>query len=228
MFIPIGFVLGGSNFTQILKRPFMYTLNVANNSSKNGTFVIFQESTETELRSLAWRTLNLQPQQVETISWAMDYDFVCGECASLEPGKVFKSDVSVPADLSNQNEITCAPVNGECNFEGAGKGKEDEFTILEVDGIPLDKLAIGISIDGSPIFIAQAEPTAELNIPEVNKKYFVSFGEFEKGEVLDIASLMPNAALVDFTNNEQNMELTYEENGTWLVGLISEKPPILH
>lgn len=195
-----------------------YTLKAINNSSNSGNFCVFQEDPDlgvSNVMSLAWFSKYAYPSTTVNFTWTVDYNFVWSETGVLIPGVVFDASQSFDADLQNANQITLSYAGGY-NFINQTKGPKPGILYIKEDAsIPLKQASVGIGMSGFGTFVVQAQPNLNLNFTP-HPRYFIVFGNYEPGEVLDISE-MTNTAEIDFPPNVYSMSAILGSDNAWTV-----------
>jgi hypothetical protein len=196
-----------------------YRLQVINNSTNPGNICVYQslpESMGTDWNSLAWFSQYAYPSTTVTFAWALNYQFMCGETGSLKPGVVFGASQALDADLTTQNMVALhydhalTFTSQTMNPESAGS-----LVVTQHDGIPLNLASVGIGISGAAAFALQAQPNSTL-IFTPDPTYWLTFGTYQKGEILDTPELS-DSVKVEFPPNVFAMTAILNPDNTWTV-----------
>lgn len=191
-----------------------YQLTLVNNTATFGTFCLYQGGSGTMASSLAWFTKNAAPTSQITLTWGIDYSFVWGETGVLEPGVVFNATQTWPADLTTQNIVTLTMVNQTVTFTDLRSGGQaGTLSIAAGSSIPPGMLSVGTGMSGRATLATQVSPNMQY-IFQPHPHYYVAFGDFQAGQVLDPAT-MTNAFEVVFPPNIFSMTVTLNADGTW-------------
>jgi hypothetical protein len=75
-------------------------------------------------------------------------------------------------------------------------------------------MGAGFGLANSPLFVAQAMSYFALSIPEPGNDYYVGYGNYREGEVIDYNTTMANAAMLSFPSSGGSVNVTLEANGT--------------
>ncbi|MEW6122379.1 MAG: protein rhiA [Pseudomonadota bacterium] len=196
-----------------------YTLRFINNSSATRSFLCYQQDPNIgvpDVVSLAWFAKQARPGTVVDFAWTIDYSFVWSQTGVLTPGVTFIASQSVPADPAGVNKIQFDYVDGAYGFEQpATGGSAGSLTINTSAGFPANQAAIGIGMSGSGTFAVQAYPNDNA-IFTPHPQYWVAFGNFLPGQVLDITNIS-NPANVAFPANVYAMVATLNSDFTWTI-----------
>jgi hypothetical protein len=195
-----------------------YTLNAINNSNNSGSFCVFQTDPDlgvSNVLSLAWFSKFAHPNTTVKFTWTVDYNFVWSETGVLTPGVVFDASQVFDADLQNGNQITLT-YNSAFNFINQTKGPKAGILYIKEDAtIPANKASVGIGMSGFGTFVVQAQPNLNLNFTP-HPSYFIAFGNFTQGEVLDISE-MTNTAEIAFAPNVYSVTAILGADNAWTV-----------
>lgn len=194
-----------------------YSIIFKNDSSNIGTACLFQrqpDASDPNVMSLAWFARKAAPATVVQFSWGIDYCFVWSETGDLMLKGTFESHEIVPANLETANSIKLVYTQGCYQFVDQGKGAMPG-TLLITEGaeIPLKKASVGIGMSGSPTLVVQAQPNMNLSFSP-HPQYWIVFGNFEQGQVLDTAQMTDSVQIV-FPPNCYQMKATLKIDNTW-------------
>lgn len=196
----------------------VYTLTFVNHSANFGSVCIYQKAPDTSVHnvmSLAWFSKAAAPSTQISFDWTIDYSFIWSQTGALAPGVLFSASQVLPADLTNTNKVTFTNENGAYTFENQGPGTPGSLTIVQDGTIPAMQAAVGIGMSGNGAFAVQAQPNfTEMFTPHPN--YWITFGTFTQGEVVDVES-MTNPAEITFPENIYAMTAILNSDNTWTV-----------
>jgi hypothetical protein len=199
-----------------------YALTVINKSTMAGNACVFQTSPDESdpgILSLAWFSKYVFPTTKVAFSWQIDYNFVWAQTGQLMPGVQFTASQDPEANLSTTNQITLMydPVNKAYTFGAQGTGpKKDNLYILGDRTIPsISDVAVGIGMSGSGTFAVQARPNIQHTFTP-HPKYWLVFGKFTQGEVLDIGEIT-DAVEINFHPGVYSMTAVLELDNTWSI-----------
>ena len=187
------------------------------------------ENNQAGVMSLAWFAQKCNPGTKCNFNWTIDYFFVWGETGVLVPGINFSASQTVAAGLTSNNQITF-DYNGAFLFEGQGTfTPSGSLYINETTNIPMNTASVGFGMSGAGTFVVQAQPNINV-IFTPNPKYYMVFGIFNQGDVLDTQQMFrstPGGAReiqqisciveVDFPANVYTLYVTFNANNTWTV-----------
>lgn len=195
-----------------------YSLVVKNNSNNSGSFCLYQKQPDLlpNAYSLAWFARPTRPTTMTSFDWTLDYSFVWSETGRLVPGVIFDASEMVPADPASANQITLTNNGGAFTFQDQSHGPQSgTLYIREASSIPMNLAAVGIGMSGSGTFVTQAQPNMNLQFTP-RPSYWIAFGNFEQGEVLDVEALS-NTAQIEFPPGVYSMEATLNADNTWTI-----------
>lgn len=197
-----------------------YTLNFINNSNISGDLCVYQTDpsiTDPSVMSLAWFTQRCHPTTHAKYTWGIDYSFVWSQTGKLQAGIVFDATQVWLADLKTTNKISLKKESGAYTFYNQTKGdREGTLFIDEDSSIPsVPEASVGIGMNGSGTFVVQARPNMHPNFTP-HPLYWVTFGNFIKGQVLDISDITDKAE-IKFPAGVYSMTAILNEDNTWSV-----------
>jgi hypothetical protein len=200
---------------------FQYTLVFVNHSSRLADVCVFQQDPGLNVgnvQTVAWLVKSAAPTTTVTWQWAAGLDFVWSETGELASGVLVSSSQIWPADLSTKNQVTFTKTGGAYTFqeqtEGPAAGK---LTIIQSSTIPALQAAVGIGAAGKATFVVQAQPKLILTFtPSATPQYWISFGSYLPGQVLDVAAISDKTK-VEFRPNVYSMTATLSDRNAWTV-----------
>lgn len=199
-----------------------YTLVFRNNSTNAWNACVYQTQPDIanyEVQSLAWFAKAAAPTTQVKFEWGIDYAFVWDETGPLVPGVVFDSSQIWPADLTATNQVTLTHPNTPYSyytFANQTAGANGGSLYILTDGtVPLNMASAGIAMSGAGTFVCAAQPNLHL-IFTPHPIYWITFGVFEQGEVLDLTELT-NSAQIEFPAGVYTMYAILNQDNTWTV-----------
>lgn len=196
-----------------------YTLRAINNSSNTGDMCVFQDDPDlgvSNALSLAWFSKRATPKTTVNFKWTIDYNFVWSETGLLVPGVVFDASQTFGANLQTTNKITLTHAGGAYDFINQTKGPQPGILYITEDStIPLKQASVGIGMSGNGTFVVQAQPNFNLTFTP-HPKYFIAFGNFQPGQVLDIGEIN-NPAEVQFLPGVFSMTAVLNQDNSWTI-----------
>ena len=196
-----------------------YNLIFQNNSSNTWTAAVYQDDPNIgnpDVMSLAWFTKAAAPTTNVQFSWTIDYGFVWSETGTLTDGVVFTASQDWSADLTSTNRVGFTNQNSAFTFQDQTQGPQPGTLSIVQDGtIPANTASVGVSMSGAGTYAVQAQPNITASFtPHPN--YWITFGQYTKGEVMDIGQLT-NKAAVEFPANVYSMTAILSATNTWSV-----------
>jgi hypothetical protein len=168
------------------------------------------------MRSLAWFSKYTYPTTTEKFDWKIEYNFVWSETGILDTGVIFFPSQTWKADLSTKNKITLT-YEKAFTFKDQTQGPNQDKLYIWNDGtIPPQKASVGIGIDGKSVFAVQAQYNMDVIFTPKPPKYWVAFGNYKEGQVLDIKEMSIVKEIV-FPNNIFSMTAILKPDHTWNV-----------
>ncbi|QRK09334.1 hypothetical protein JQX13_04080 [Archangium violaceum] len=201
-----------------------YSLLFVNNSTNLGNACVYQTDPDIgvpNVMSLAWFSKTTAPTTKSRFTWTVDYDFVWSEVGVLEAGVLFEASQSWRADLSTTNRVGFTHEGGAYTFTNQSKGpKSGTLYIAQSASIPLKQAAVGIGMSGKGTFVVQSQPNLNLTFTP-HPKYWITFGNYDQGEVLDIGAIT-NPAEIEFPPGVYSMTAILNKDNSWTVKPTSE------
>lgn len=195
-----------------------YSLTFQNRSTNSGSVVIYQTDPNGGSRtmSLAWLSKPSQPNTNVVFEWKTDYSFVWDRTGALRPGVVFDAEQAWPADPSSSNTVSFTYQYGNFTFESQGPGpQQGSLYIREGFTLPFNEASVGIGMSGAGTLVTQAQPNTNLTF-NTNPQYWIAFGDYEQGEVLDNGSIA-NPARIDFPAGGASLTAILNPNNSWTI-----------
>ena len=198
-----------------------YSLTVTNNSDLSGSLCVYQKAPEQSLYenlySLAWFSKKCHPGTTVKFKWDINYCFMWSEAGVLVPGVTFEASEHVDADLDNgaKNIIGFTKEYGAYKFAPSPvPGTPGELRIVTDSTMPTGEASVGIGMSNQPAFAVPATPNFDFAfIP--HPEYWIAFGNFEEGEVIDLNRVTHTAAQVIFRKNVYSLSMELQEDNTW-------------
>jgi hypothetical protein len=204
-----------------------FQLLVQNNSFNTGAACVYQQDPKLGVpgvQTLAWLVQPMAAGTKYLFQWTNVPCFVWAATGSLRPGTVFFANQTLDADLSTTNMVTFTQQGGAYSFTNPRAGPESGSLFIRTDGsIAFNAAAVGIGSDGRGSFAVQAQPNVTYQLTP-NPTYWVSFGTFQAGEVLDVKVLQSKTALagmylpssqIVFPPNVNAMTATLNPDNSW-------------
>jgi hypothetical protein len=204
-----------------------YTLTFINNSSNDWTFCCYQTDPKIgpkDVKSLAWYTKMVAAGAEVEFEWTIDYSFVWSEMGSVVPGVIFKASQKVPAGTQEKNAIDFTRISNDA-FKLVNQTTDPRYkgslVIHQDEKIPLNKAAVGIGMSGAGTFIVPAQPSIDVSFSP-HPSYWVTFGDYVKGQVLDTQQVTKKAE-VPYPNNIYAMYAILGQNNQWTIASVNAR-----
>jgi hypothetical protein len=194
-----------------------YSLTFVNNSSNTWDAAVYQTDPGIpNVQSLAWFAKTTAPATKVVFKWTIDYSFVWAETGMLVPGLLFIATQEWEADLTTTNQVTFTR-DPSYTFKDQTQGPQDGALYIQQDStIPSGMAAVGIGMSSSGVYAVQAQPNILAKFSS-HPQYWITFGQFVQGEVLDIGQVVGQAANIKFPANVYQMTATLDQNNNWTV-----------
>ena len=196
-----------------------YTLIFVNDSTMTGDACVYQEDpdiSEADVMSLAWFAQGAAPTTTIEFDWTTDYSFVWSQTGVLDAGVMFTASQTWPANLSNANQVEFTKEGGIYTFQNQMAGPNDgTLSIMQDSTVVSQEASVGIGMSGSGTFVVQAQPNMTAMFTP-NPQYWITFGTYIQGEVLDITTIS-DSALVEFGPGNYSMTAILQADNTWSV-----------
>ncbi|MCV6636293.1 hypothetical protein [Candidatus Albibeggiatoa sp. nov. NOAA] len=194
-----------------------YTLTVKNDSTQTGSFCIYQEHPDTNvgnITTLAWLAKAAHPTTRLEFAWEIDYDFVWAKTTELRPGTIVRTSQAWPANLSTRNQVDFDFTNKAYTFTNQSQGGyEDNLYINQTQRVRTSEAAVGIGMSGKGTFLVESQPNMKI-VMTPKPTYWLVFGHFQEGEVLDIETVTKTACKLEFKGTT-NMDVVLKSDNTW-------------
>jgi hypothetical protein len=178
-----------------------YSLTIQNNSTQSGDFCIFQEIPDVNVPNvvtLAWLSKPAHPTTKLTFDWKIDYSFFWSTQRDLKAGSHVKAEQSWEANLDTNNLITLDRSGNAYTFSNQRQGEyEGNLYIHQTGRVQSDDASVGIAMSGKGAFAVQSQPNMKI-IMTPKPTYYIVFGYFEEGDVIDIAEVTESAYKIQF------------------------------
>lgn len=195
-----------------------YQLSVKNNSPNFGSICVYQTipNQDKNLFSLAWFSKACHPNTTVNFSWTIDYSFCWSESGILTPGVLFEATEHLATDPTDpvHNATGFSKKDGAYLFTPPKKHPSEGSLGIYLDGsIAHGEAAVGVGMGKQAAFAATATPNYSMTFSP-HPQYWVVFGSFQKGEVMDLNSCTGSYNVV-FPTNVYRKELTLKDDNTW-------------
>jgi hypothetical protein len=201
-----------------------YSLSVKNSSPNSGSICVYTTSPDTEriqrdLRSLAWFTKPTNPNGQARFTWDLKFCFAWAESGVLVPGVSFEAGEIIGADPADDrmNRTYFDRQNGAYLFGEPSRAtppSEGTLAITTSKVIPNNLASVGVGINGKAALAVNATPNYQFTfIPKI--QYWLVFGSFREGVVLDLNSMVRNICEIRFPAGVYGLQVTLQEDNTW-------------
>jgi hypothetical protein len=196
-----------------------YSLTFVNYSSNTWDAAVYQKDPDLgvpNVQSLAWFAKTAAPTTKVVFSWTIDYSFVWSETGELVPGVMFNATQDWPANLDTQNKVTFTK-DPAYTFANQIQGPQPGILYISQDNtLPSKMASVGIGMSGSGVFAVQAQPNIQVSFTP-HPQYWITFGQFTQGEVLDIGQVVGQAAQIQFPFNVYAITAILGPDNRWTV-----------
>ncbi len=200
-----------------------YSLKVKNESQNTGDFCVYAtepEGNRNNIYSLAWFTKRVKPNTTVTFKWRVDFSFMWTETGILKPGVLFDASETLgtdPSDISINSTVLTHDGGAYAFIEpyaAEHKTSRGNMGIFTDDSIPHGMASIGIGISGNAAFATQATPNYSFTfLPHL--KYWITFGDYVEGKVLDLSKKAGNYEIV-YNPNVYSRSLVLDTSNKWV------------
>lgn len=132
------------------------------------------------------------------------------------PGVIFNatdSRPSSPFDVS-ENAIHFSYKDSRYMFTSPACSANRGSLAIEMDSsIPANQVSVGIGMSGSPAFAVNAVPNFTFSFTS-QPEYWVTFGDFNEGEALDLNTLDQTMQVV-FQEHVYSRKIMFNADNTW-------------
>jgi len=196
-----------------------YTLNVQNNSTQSGSFCIFQEAPDINvpgITTMAWLAKMCHPTTDLKFNWSVNYSFVWSNTTNLKPGTKVKTSQDWDANLNTKNKITFDYIDKAYTFKDEKQGDyEGNLYIDQTQRVGPKVASVGIGMSGKGTFLVPSQPNMKI-IMTPKPTYWLIFGDFEEGEILDITRVSEHALKLQYKGTE-TMSVDYDGGNKWTI-----------
>jgi hypothetical protein len=201
-----------------------YSLTVENRSLRSGNICVYATSPDSkkihrDLLSLAWFSKAAHPKTDVRFEWDLDFSFVWSQTGELFPGIRFVASEIESAEPGNiKKEKICFDNEDDAyRFKASRRANESptgNLCIATSATVPNNDAAIGIGISGKPALVVAATPNYTFTfIPHL--RYWLAFGTFTEGEVLDLNAMTSEIHEITFPSNVYNKIVRLNERNLW-------------
>lgn len=200
-----------------------YTLQINNASRSDGSVAIYQKvpelSTDTlEVLTLAWIAKQVAVGRTVTFTWRLEYSFILSLYPEDGPRRAPRGSLSTPADPKNGPNYIRLDYRGPSGYTFGDSGFEPGSRgslIIETGvrprrsraGAAHERMAAGIGMYGFGTHLMEIQPNMRVAFTP-RPAYYVVFGEYQPGQVMDTRNLRQSSYESVYTN-------TFERELTW-------------
>lgn len=195
-----------------------YSLTIINHASHSAYFMVYQNDPGTfdpNAKALAWfsKYSNPGPNVTVKFTWTVDWGFSWADTGELTRGVVYSATDKVAATQTT-NQISL-DYNGAYMFTNQQAGPDpNRFYIAETGNIPVNASAsVGITMSGSTVYATQAQPNYTITASP-HPVYWVAYGNYEEGEVIDVSSIN-NPLALPYDTGIYSLTTTLNPDNTW-------------
>lgn len=168
----------------------IYTLDVIHNGTDCGDICLYQtyDGQMDDIRPLVWFKKTAHPGTLMQFTWSIKYSMAWSEQGDLTPGVVFRASQVVDADPAdtNSNTLLLTREKGAFRFgDSDNPTKAGKLGIVCDQTIPAGTVSVGVAMSGKPAQACVASPNLKYTFAP-HPRYWIAFGRFEEGEVIDI------------------------------------------
>ncbi|MEJ2794571.1 hypothetical protein WAE56_14245 [Iodobacter sp. LRB] len=196
-----------------------YTLSFQNNSSNSATACVYTTAPDIgvpNVMSLAWLTKPSHPTTRLNFDWNIDYSLVWSENGTLKPGATFEASQTWAVDPHGENAVLLAYDEHGYTFSNkSSAAPAGSLIVKQSSSVPLRKASVGVGISGQPALAVEAQPNILLAFTP-HPKYWITFGSYEVGEVLDLEEISDSFE-IDYPANVYSAVVTLDINNQWSV-----------
>jgi len=198
-----------------------YRIEFHNKSGVRFDFLCYQDTRSDASGSffpLAWFVKSVENNAKARLEWSEDYHFALAETGELKPGIKFDAIQTLSGDPNGANEVNLTRAGDKLILTNdATNGPKGTLTIRSTSLVPVNVAALGIGMAGQGTLAWQAAlPGHSTQITVSAIKYWISFGKFEVGQVLDTKNIL-NPYEVTFPANIFVVYATLLDDFTWNV-----------
>ena len=194
-----------------------YTLNIQNNSPQTGSFCVFQSMPDVNIPNvvcLAWLAKPAHPTTHLKFEWNLDYSFVWSTTTKLRPGTRVIANQSWDANLNTENKVNFDKTSGAYTFENQRQGSyEGNLYINQTQRVQSKEASVGIGMSGRGTFMVHSQPNMSI-VMRPKPKYWLVFGDFKEGEVLDMGRVTETAYEIQFKGTTSR-SVDFLADNTW-------------
>lgn len=195
-----------------------YELEVIHNGTDCGDFCIYQtyDGQMDDIRPLVWFSKTAHPGTKLDFQWSIEYGLTWSEQGNLEPGVVFRASQVQEMDPedTSKNTTMLTLEKGAYRFATTDNPtKAGKLGVVCDTMIAPNTVSVGVAMSGKPTHACVASPSLKYTFSP-HPKYWIAFGKFEEGEVIDI-NRMTQKFEITYPVNTYSRTIELTANNTW-------------
>jgi hypothetical protein len=203
---------------------YQYSVVFQNDSSMAATVCLYQTgaglTVPGTVHSVAWLTKTAAPTTKIVFQWSTDYYFFWAETGKL--GEAAMLTGSQMWAVGTLNQVTLTRAAGYYTFSNQIAGPDPKNYYINQDkSIPSNMASAGLGMAGQATFAVQAQPNFTL-VFNPTPSYFIAFGNYTVGQVLDPSTIINPGSLV-FPPNIFSLAATLNADNTWTIESLASK-----
>ena len=166
--------------------------------------------------TLAWYVLGCNPGNYANFTWTVDYSLSWSQQGTLAPGVKFVTGGSSPVNTSTGDRIKFALSGPAYTFQGkaASAGAVGTCGVNSDNTVENGVCSVAISVAGKPVAAIPIQPNSAITFTPL-PKYYLSFGSFVEGTVVDVATMV-NSIELDYGGlGVFNLNYTLDARNNW-------------
>ena len=197
-----------------------FKLTVKNDSKNYGNICVYQTLPDQpdNMMSLAWFSKAAHPGTNVEFDWTLDFNFIWSDQGELKPGVRFLASQILDADPADitKNSVAFTKQYDAYRFGETKKAtKEGTLGIYTDQTVPHGEASVGIGMSGNGTFAVTATPNYNFTFLP-HPRYWVAFGTYQVGEVVDIES-MTHAIEIVYDPDVYERTVTLQSDNTWRI-----------
>ena len=188
-----------------------------NDSSLSGAVCLFDTDPDDakSLPPVAWLTCYAFPTTEVEFRWEERLSFVWTSTAMDGEAEVATSQLW-PTDLATDNQVTLSYGCGTYFFRDQTRGPQPGILYIQQDGtLPSEGARVGFGIAGRATNLLPARPNVTFAL-KPRSEYWIAFGHYERGVVIDPAEA-PTKARLHFPPNVRTLFATLGFDNLWTI-----------
>jgi hypothetical protein len=195
-----------------------FSVTIVNGGNRVWKFLLYQtHPTKSDVVPAWFVSPEIPVGDKITFSWKAKYSFVWSEVEKIRPGATFHATGHKECDPKDKNVVNFSFCDDTPHLSDAFGGEEKgTLTIIDGDNIPPNRFAVGVSMSGKTIYVANAKSKMKhVFIPRPN--YWINaMNEVTEGMFMDIKTITQSGEL-KFPHNVFELTATLQKNNTWKI-----------